>query len=242
MLELIEREGFAVPFPIEVRAVAPDDALLSTAAGRDSGFVAVHMFRGMEWEPYFRAVEAIMDGSTGARTGASATSRRPRRCVRAIPSGTASRPCARAWTRTGASPTSGPIACWARSRRAGDPGASALADGRARVRGAWSAPPRPWRRRSRWSTSTRWANAADMERRAARKPIRLASKSLRCRALQERVLARPGFAGTLAFTLPEALWLAERASRTSLVAYPTADRDARCARWRARRARRPMVT
>jgi FAD-linked oxidoreductase len=55
------REGFAVPFPIEVRTVAADDALISTAAGRDSGFVAVHMYRGMAWEPYFRAVEAIMD-------------------------------------------------------------------------------------------------------------------------------------------------------------------------------------
>jgi FAD-linked oxidoreductase len=55
------RNLFAVPFPIEVRTVAPDDALLSTAAGRDSGFVAVHMYRGMAWEPYFRAVEAIMD-------------------------------------------------------------------------------------------------------------------------------------------------------------------------------------
>jgi L-gulonolactone oxidase len=50
-----------VPFPIEVRTVAADDALLSTAAGRDSGYVAVHMFEGMAWEPYFRAVEAIMD-------------------------------------------------------------------------------------------------------------------------------------------------------------------------------------
>ncbi|HYM53845.1 MAG TPA: amino acid deaminase/aldolase, partial [Solirubrobacteraceae bacterium] len=46
-----------------------------------------------------------------------------------------------------------------------------------------------------------WGNAADMERRAAAKPIRLASKSLRCRVLQERVLARDGFKGTLAFTL-----------------------------------------
>jgi L-gulono-1,4-lactone dehydrogenase len=55
------RNHFAVPFPIEVRTVAPDDSLLSTAAGRDSGFVAVHMYRGMAWEPYFRAVEAIMD-------------------------------------------------------------------------------------------------------------------------------------------------------------------------------------
>jgi D-serine deaminase-like pyridoxal phosphate-dependent protein len=71
-----------------------------------------------------------------------------------------------------------------------------------------------------------WANAADMQRRAAPKPIRLASKSLRCRALQERVLARPGFAGTLAFTLPEALWLAEQGMRDILVAYPTVDRGA----------------
>ncbi len=61
VLEMIERRGFAVPFPIEVRTVAPDDAFLSTAAGRESGFVAVHMFRGMEWRPYFQAVEQIMD-------------------------------------------------------------------------------------------------------------------------------------------------------------------------------------
>ncbi len=71
-----------------------------------------------------------------------------------------------------------------------------------------------------------WANAADMRRRAAPKPIRLASKSLRCRALQERVLARDGFAGTLAFTLPEALWLASQGNDELLVAYPSADRDA----------------
>jgi L-gulonolactone oxidase len=61
VMELVQRHGFAVPFPIEVRTVAADDAFLSTAAGRHSGFVAVHMYRGMAWEPYFRAVEAIMD-------------------------------------------------------------------------------------------------------------------------------------------------------------------------------------
>jgi FAD-linked oxidoreductase len=61
VLDLIELERLAVPFPIEVRAVAADDALLSTAQGRDSGFVAVHMYRGMEWERYFRAVESVMD-------------------------------------------------------------------------------------------------------------------------------------------------------------------------------------
>jgi D-serine deaminase-like pyridoxal phosphate-dependent protein len=67
------------------------------------------------------------------------------------------------------------------------------------------------------------ANAADLERRAAGKPIRLASKSLRCRALQELVLERDGFAGTLAFTLPEALWLASHGGKDIVVAYPTAD-------------------
>ncbi|MFZ1155833.1 MAG: D-arabinono-1,4-lactone oxidase [Solirubrobacteraceae bacterium] len=65
VMETIERRGFAVPFPIEVRTVAADDALLSTAAGRESGYVAVHMYRGMEWRPYFEAVEEIMDSLQG---------------------------------------------------------------------------------------------------------------------------------------------------------------------------------
>jgi D-serine deaminase-like pyridoxal phosphate-dependent protein len=71
-----------------------------------------------------------------------------------------------------------------------------------------------------------WRNAADMERRAAGKPIRLASKSVRCRVLQERVLARPGFHGILAFTLSEALWLAGLGFEDIVVAYPTVDRGA----------------
>jgi D-serine deaminase-like pyridoxal phosphate-dependent protein len=71
-----------------------------------------------------------------------------------------------------------------------------------------------------------WHNAADLERRAAPKPIRLASKSLRCRSLQTQVLAREGFAGTLAFTLPEAIWLDKSGFQDILVAYPTADRRA----------------
>ncbi|BBH65726.1 alanine racemase [Actinoplanes sp. OR16] len=71
------------------------------------------------------------------------------------------------------------------------------------------------------------ANAAELTRRAAGKPIRVASKSVRCRALLERVLARPGWQGVMAYTLPEAIWLV-RAGVTDdvLVAYPTADRAA----------------
>jgi L-gulono-1,4-lactone dehydrogenase len=60
VLGLIGERRLAVPFPIEVRTAAADDALLSTAHGRDSGYIAVHMFEGMEWEAYFRAVEATL--------------------------------------------------------------------------------------------------------------------------------------------------------------------------------------
>jgi D-serine deaminase-like pyridoxal phosphate-dependent protein len=67
-------------------------------------------------------------------------------------------------------------------------------------------------------------NAADMTRRAAGTPIRLASKSVRCRHLIAATLAMDGFHGILAFTLPEALWLAETGvSDDIVVAYPTAD-------------------
>jgi D-serine deaminase-like pyridoxal phosphate-dependent protein len=70
------------------------------------------------------------------------------------------------------------------------------------------------------------ANAADMVERAAGIPIRVASKSVRCRTLLADVLARPGFEGVLSFTLPEALWLHSHGVRNLVVAYPTANRRA----------------
>ena len=70
------------------------------------------------------------------------------------------------------------------------------------------------------------ANAADLVRRAAGKPIRVASKSVRCRAVLDRVLAMDGFRGLMAYTLPEALWLAGHGHTDILLAYPTADRQA----------------
>ncbi len=71
-----------------------------------------------------------------------------------------------------------------------------------------------------------WHNAGDLVRRASGKPIRLASKSVRCRDLQERVLRTQGWIGTLAFTLPEALWLASCGFDDLVVAYPTTHRAA----------------
>src|SRR3954469_13230777 len=72
-----------------------------------------------------------------------------------------------------------------------------------------------------------WANAAAMLGRAGGKPIRVASKSIRCRPLLEAILRRdPGFAGLMTFTLPETLWLAEQGFDDLLLAYPTVDTTA----------------
>ncbi len=60
-----ESGRFPVGFPIEFRLVAPDDAFLSTAHERETAYVAVHQYRGAPWEPYFRAVEEIMDSYEG---------------------------------------------------------------------------------------------------------------------------------------------------------------------------------
>ncbi len=73
------------------------------------------------------------------------------------------------------------------------------------------------------------ANADHLVRRAAGRPIRVASKSVRNRAVLRRVLARPGFAGVLGYSLAEALWLAggdDPVSSDVVVGYPTVDRAA----------------
>jgi D-serine deaminase-like pyridoxal phosphate-dependent protein len=70
-------------------------------------------------------------------------------------------------------------------------------------------------------------NAERLSMRAAGKPIRVASKSVRCRTLLERVLARPGWRGVMAYTLPEAIWLVRSGVTDDvLVAYPSVDRSA----------------
>ena len=86
------------------------------------------------------------------------------------------------------------------------------------------------------------ANADDLVRRAAGTPIRLASKSIRCRTLMMRARehASGGFRGILAFTLPEALWLAGLGEDDLLVAYPSTDRAA-FAELAALAGRRPGV-
>jgi D-serine deaminase-like pyridoxal phosphate-dependent protein len=67
------------------------------------------------------------------------------------------------------------------------------------------------------------ANAAELAARAGGRPIRVASKSVRCRAVLEQTLAMPGFAGLMAYALREALWLHGHGVSDVLVGYPTAD-------------------
>lgn len=70
------------------------------------------------------------------------------------------------------------------------------------------------------------ANLADLVRRANGTPIRVASKSVRCRWVLELALGTPGFAGVMAYSLREALWLVASGVRNVLMGYPTADRGA----------------
>jgi L-gulonolactone oxidase len=62
---MLERTGFNVSFPVEVRTVAADDIPLSPAFGRPTGYVAVHVYHLLPYEPYFREVEAIMQSHEG---------------------------------------------------------------------------------------------------------------------------------------------------------------------------------
>jgi L-gulono-1,4-lactone dehydrogenase len=66
VIEWIRSNRYPVFFPIEMRVTAADDALLSPSHERDTAYIAVHQYRGMEWRPYFEAVEGIM-GDYGGR-------------------------------------------------------------------------------------------------------------------------------------------------------------------------------
>jgi D-serine deaminase-like pyridoxal phosphate-dependent protein len=69
-----------------------------------------------------------------------------------------------------------------------------------------------------------WSNADSMLERATGKSVRVASKSVRCRALLEAILGRDErFQGLMTYTLPETLWLADQGFEDLLLAYPTAD-------------------
>jgi L-gulonolactone oxidase len=61
----VEDEELVLSFPVEVRFTAPDDIPLSTASERPSCYLAIHVYEGMEYRPYFEGVERIMDDYEG---------------------------------------------------------------------------------------------------------------------------------------------------------------------------------
>jgi L-gulonolactone oxidase len=86
VIEWVRSNRYPVFFPIEMRVTAADDALLSPSHERDTAYIAVHQYRGMEWRPYFEAVEAIMNeyggrphwGKRHFQTAATLAGRYPR--------------------------------------------------------------------------------------------------------------------------------------------------------------------
>ncbi len=62
---LIDRSRLRVSFPVEVRTAPADDITLSTASGRDSAYIAVHMFKGTPYQGYFTAVERVFTAHEG---------------------------------------------------------------------------------------------------------------------------------------------------------------------------------
>ncbi|MEW2162239.1 D-arabinono-1,4-lactone oxidase [Streptomyces sp. NPDC007084] len=62
---MVERSALRVSFPVEVRTAPADDITLSTASGRDSAYIAVHMFRGTPYQAYFTAAERIFTAHEG---------------------------------------------------------------------------------------------------------------------------------------------------------------------------------
>ena len=57
---MVEKKGYLLNFPVEVRFTAPDDVPLSTGYQRESAYIAVHVYKGMEYGPLFKDVEDIL--------------------------------------------------------------------------------------------------------------------------------------------------------------------------------------
>ncbi|MYS53211.1 FAD-binding protein [Streptomyces sp. SID6013] len=62
---MVDRSRLRISFPVEVRTAPADDITLSTASGRDSAYIAVHMFRGTAYQAYFTAAERIFTAHGG---------------------------------------------------------------------------------------------------------------------------------------------------------------------------------
>ncbi|WP_399930630.1 D-arabinono-1,4-lactone oxidase [Streptomyces kanamyceticus] len=62
---MVERSRLRISFPVEVRTAPADDIALSTASGRESAYIAVHMYKGAPYQAYFAAAERIFTAHEG---------------------------------------------------------------------------------------------------------------------------------------------------------------------------------
>ncbi|WP_437050430.1 D-arabinono-1,4-lactone oxidase [Streptomyces sp. enrichment culture] len=62
---MVDRSRLRISFPVEVRTAPADDITLSTASGRDTAYIAVHMFKGTPYRGYFTAAEHIFTAHEG---------------------------------------------------------------------------------------------------------------------------------------------------------------------------------
>ena len=249
------RSGFAVPFPIEVRTVAPTTRCSAPPPAATAASSPCTCIAGMAW----RAVLPRRRGDHGRARRAPALGQAPlpdRRDAarRATPIGIASRPCARGWTRDGRFANEwtdrvlGPVdvdLARTQPRRERRRHLGATADASISC-SAWSARPPACRRRSRCvDLDALWANADDMERRAAGQadPPReqVACAAARCRSACSHARASPARSPS---RCPRRCGWRRTASEDIARRLPDRRRGARCASWRAldRRARRGAVT
>ena len=106
VVEWVRVNRYPVFFPIEMRVAAGDDALLSPSHERDTAYIAVHQYRGMEWRPYFEAVEEIMRDYGGRPHWGKRHFQTAETLAPLYPSGRGSRPRATSSTPAGSSLTS----------------------------------------------------------------------------------------------------------------------------------------
>ncbi|MFE2551797.1 D-arabinono-1,4-lactone oxidase [Streptomyces sp. NPDC059355] len=62
---MVDRSGLRISFPVEVRTAPADDIALSTASGRETAYIAVHMYKGTPYQAYFTAAERIFTAHGG---------------------------------------------------------------------------------------------------------------------------------------------------------------------------------
>ena len=111
---LVDRLGAPITVPVEIRWTAGDDIPLSHASGRDSAYIAVHMYRGVPYDQYFQGVETIMSGLRGSAPLGQAPLPERRDAGAALPPmGRVPGRAGGAWTPTAASATRTPTGCWA---------------------------------------------------------------------------------------------------------------------------------